>query len=148
MRLACYQPEIALNVGAMMRTCACFDAGLDIIEPCGFAFSVQAVKRSAMDYAQHVDIVRHASWDQFCESTQGRLILLTTRSQTPYWSFEFSSDDVLLVGQESAGVPQEVHAFVQHHATIPTNHKTRSLNVATAAAIVLSEARRQLLTVS
>ncbi|MBX2856181.1 MAG: tRNA (cytidine(34)-2'-O)-methyltransferase [Rhodobacteraceae bacterium] len=149
MRLAAYEPDIALNVGAMLRLCAGFDLGFDVIEPCGFPFSIKAVRRSAMDYAELVDIRRHTSWTAFqsarAEATDsGRLVLLTTRGARSYLDLEYQSGDVLLVGRESAGVPEHVHEAVDARVVIPMAPGARSLNVAMAAAVVTAEARRQL----
>lgn len=143
MRLACYQPDIALNVGAMIRICACFNAGIDIIEPCGFPFSLKAVRRAAMDYAAHTDIVRHVSWASFHQHTTSRIILLTTKTSNNIWNFNFQQNDTVLVGQESAGIPEDIHNMLEHRVTIPISLSTRSLNVSTAAAIALAEATRQ-----
>lgn len=149
MRLIAFQPDIALNLGALIRIAVCFDLRLEVIEPCGFPFSVKAVRRSAMDYADQVDLRRHRSWAAFQDErstappSPGRLILLTTQTLKPYHSIQFKSEDALLVGRESAGVPPEVHAAADEAITIPMAPGARSLNVATAAAIVAAEARRQ-----
>jgi len=143
-RLALYQPDMAPNTGAMMRLCACLGVGLDIIEPCGFVFDDRKLKRVAMDYVEHLDYVRHASWDAFKQHTQKRrIILLTTKAKTAYHQFMFRKDDILMVGRESAGVPLEVHQSVDAEIIIPMHASARSLNVGMAAAIVLSEALRQ-----
>ena len=144
MRIAAYQPDIALNVGALIRLCACLDAGLDVIEPCGFPFSVTAVRRSAMDYADLVEIRRHASWEAFNAHRDGRLILLTTAGATAHWDLDYRMDDILLVGRESAGAPPEVHAAADARVKVPMATGARSLNVAMAAAIVLAEAQRRM----
>lgn len=144
MRLALYQPDIAPNTGTMMRLCACFGIGMDIIEPCGFALDDAKMKRAAMDYIDHLDLTRHASWDVFEKQIGARrLILLTTRASQPYTAFAFRSDDILLVGRESAGVPEDVHHRADARVVIPIHQPLRSLNVALSAAIVLSEALRQ-----
>lgn len=145
LRVAAYQPDIAANLGAMVRICACFEAGLDVIEPCGFPYSDKAMRRAAMDYADKVDVIRHDSWDHFARGARaGRLVLLTTRADTPHWQFGFRPDDTLLVGRESAGVPDHVHDAAHARITIPMPGGGRSLNVAVSAGIVLSEVRRQL----
>lgn len=144
MRLVLYQPDIAPNTGTMMRLCACLGVGLDIIEPCGFVFDDQKLRRAAMDYVDHLDYQRHASWDQFqTQIKPRRLILLTTKSDLPYHRFSFQADDLLMVGRESAGVPDNVHAAADERILIPMKPHARSLNVALSAAIVLSEALRQ-----
>lgn len=147
-RLAAFQPDIAQNLGSMIRTCACLGVGLDVIEPCGFPFSVKALRRAAMDYADIAEIFRHDDWEAFVAgmgATRGgsRLVLLSTHGTTPYWGFGFTSRDVLLVGRESAGVPQKVVARADEVVTIPMPGGGRSLNVAVAAGMVLSEALRQ-----
>lgn len=143
-RLALYQPDIAQNVGSILRLCACFGVALDIIEPCGFPFDRQRVSRSALDYGGHAELSQHASWDAFRQAqAQARLVLLTTKAVQPYHAFSFQPGDILLLGRESAGVPEEVHAAAQARITIPIRAETRSLNVSHAAAIVLAEALRQ-----
>lgn len=144
MRLALYQPDMAPNTGTMMRLCACFGVGLDIIEPCGFVFDDRKLKRAAMDYIDRLDYTRHASWDEFKNSlAPRRLILLTTKASIPYHDFTFEPDDVLMVGRESAGVPDDVHAAAHMRVLIPMRPEVRSLNVAISASIVLAEALRQ-----
>ncbi|MBL4806826.1 MAG: tRNA (cytidine(34)-2'-O)-methyltransferase [Rhodobacteraceae bacterium] len=144
MRLAAFQPDIALNLGAMIRLCACFGVPLDVIEPCGFPFSVKALRRSAMDYADIAEIQRHVSWESFQETRKGRLILLSTKAAVPFWDFKFQPGDTLMTGRESAGVPDDVHAAADAAVIIPMPGGGRSLNVAMSAGMVLSEAARQL----
>lgn len=145
LRLAAYQPDIAPNLGAMIRVCACFDAGLDVIEPCGFALSDKALRRAAMDYADRAEVVRHRSWDAYRDAPRaGRLVLLSTRGATPLWDFGFRPGDTLMVGRETAGVPASVAAAADAALVIPMPGGGRSLNVAIAAAIGLAEALRQL----
>ena len=141
MRLALYEPDIPQNVGAMMRLCACLNVGMDIIEPCGFVWDEGKICRAGMDYIDHLQLTRHASWQAF--KPAGRLVLLTTKAAQPYTRFAFQPDDVLMVGRESAGVPDAVHQAVGARVIIPMNPACRSLNVATAAAMVLGEALRQ-----
>jgi len=142
MRLALYEPDIPQNTGALIRLGACFGTPLDIIEPCGFLWSDAKLKRAGMDYLQHADVVRHASWAAFAEARKGaRLVLLTTKGDQAYADFAFHPDDVLLLGRESEGVPDFVHAHAAARLRIPV--RARSLNVAQAGAIVLSEALRQ-----
>ena len=144
MRLALYQPDMAPNTGTMMRLCACLGVSLDIIEPCGFVFDDRKLKRAAMDYIDQLDCRRHASWEEFRSSlAPRRLVLLTTKADTAYNNFAFEPDDVLMVGRESAGVPDDVHAAADARILIPMRPEVRSLNVALSAAIVLSEALRQ-----
>ncbi len=145
LRLAVFQPDIAQNLGSMIRLCACFDVALDIIEPCGFPLSVKALRRSAMDYADIADITRHDSWDTYlAQKPAGRIILMTTVGATPIWDFEFKSGDTVLMGRESAGVPPEVHNRADARILIPMPGGGRSLNVAVSAGISIAEATRQL----
>jgi len=144
MRLALFQPDMPPNTGTMMRLCACFGISMDIVEPCGFPLDDARLKRAAMDYIDHLDLTRHRSWEDFnafCGSR--RLVLLTTKGDTPYTSYSFHADDILLVGRESAGVPESVHKRADARLVIPIKPPLRSLNVAISAAIVLGEALRQ-----
>ncbi len=146
MRLALYQPDIPQNLGAAIRLGACLGAGVEVIEPCGFPFSDRALRRAALDYGRAEDVVRHDGWTQFLQSPArraGRLALFTTRGAIPYLDFAFQPGDTLLFGRESAGVPDEVHAAADACVVIPIAPEARSLNLATAAAIALSEALRQ-----
>jgi tRNA (cytidine/uridine-2'-O-)-methyltransferase len=143
MRIALYQPEIPGNVGAVLRLAACFDVGVDIIEPCGFIFSDKRLKRAGMDYVDQVNIDRHADWDSFRKQVAGRLILLSSKSTKRLPDHDFLTDDVLLMGQESAGVPDAVRAACDGQVRIPLIPGMRSLNVAVATGIALSEALRQ-----
>lgn len=143
MRLAVFQPDIAANLGAIVRTCACLGIPVDVIEPCGFPFSVKSYRRAAMDYADLADITRHDDWDAFQAARQGRLILMTTRGAQPLESFTFQPVDTLLMGRESAGVPEYVHAAADAAVVIPTMPGTRSLNISVSAGIALWAARAQ-----
>lgn len=146
MRLALFQPDIPQNAGALMRLGAALGVALDIIEPCGFLFSDAALRRAGMDYIEHADVVRHASWDAFLAARRtagGRLVLLTTKAATAYTEFAYASDDVILLGRESAGVPPHVHEGTDVRLRIPLKPGMRSLNVAQAGAMVLGEALRQ-----
>lgn len=143
MRLALYQPDIPQNAGSLMRLGACLDVGIDVIEPCGFLLSDRNFRRAGMDYLKSADIRRHPSWEQFRQGFGGRLILLTTRGIMAYTEFAFQASDTLLVGRESAGVPDEVHQAADARLVIPLKPGLRSLNVAQAAAMVLGEALRQ-----
>ena len=145
--LALYQPDIAQNTGAMLRTCACLGVGAAIIEPAGFPVSDRHFRRAGMDYLDHVAIERHISWRAFSEwrrASGRRLILLTTSAEATLWDFAFRRDDILLVGRESAGVPQEVHDEADARIRIAIQPAMRSLNVGIAAAIALAEALRQI----
>jgi len=144
MRLALYQPDMPSNTGTMMRLCACLGVGLDIIEPCGFPLDDAKLKRAAMDYIEHLDYARHRSWEDFAAQIgERRLVLLTTKGAVPYTSFVFSNDDTLMVGRESAGVPDNVHERADARLIIPIKPPLRSLNVAISAAMTLGEALRQ-----
>jgi len=149
-RLALYEPDIPQNAGSLMRLGACLGVGIDIIEPCGFLLTDRNFRRAGMDYLKSADICRHASWAGFHgEFTAqqaprgGRLVLLTTKAEMPYFDFRFAPRDTLLLGRESAGVPDEVHAAADARLLIPLRPGLRSLNVAQAAAMVLGEALRQ-----
>lgn len=143
MRLAAYQPDNPRNLGAMIRLAACFGVPLDVVEPCGFPFSLKALRQSALDYADIAEIRRHDGWAMFRSALPGRLVLLTTASAPPLWQASFRPADTLLVGRESAGVPPEVHAAADLRVTVPMPGGGRSLNVAMAAAIALYESARQ-----
>lgn len=144
MRLALYQPDIAPNVGTMLRLGACLGVPVDIIEPCGFPFGARDLKRAVMDYAEAADVTRHVSWQEFTRNRPaGRLILLTTSAETTYTDFTFQESDTLLLGRESAGVPETVHSAVDQRLCIPMAPNMRSINVALSAAMVLGEALRQ-----
>ncbi len=140
LHLALYQPEIPQNVGTLMRLCACFKVTLHIIEPIGFLWDDKRLKRSQMDYMPALQ--RHLSWERFYPP--GRLLLLDTKGQTCYWDMRFEENDVLLLGQESMGVPSFVKDQCDHTLFIPMEKDCRSLNVAIAGAMVLGEAKRQL----
>jgi tRNA (cytidine/uridine-2'-O-)-methyltransferase len=143
MRLCLFEPEIAGNVGAVMRLGACFGVPIDLIEPMGFEWDDRRVRRTAMDYVDHVEVVRHVSFDAFRAATPGRLILFTTKGiQSPY-EFSFRSDDILLFGKESGGVPTNVAALSDAKLRIPIRAEVRSFNLATSAALALGEALRQ-----
>jgi tRNA (cytidine/uridine-2'-O-)-methyltransferase len=144
MRLALFQPDIAPTVGAMLRLCACLGVGADVIEPCGFVWSDARLKRAGMDYLDRVALRRHPSWDAYrAARCPGRLVLLTTRGDSALPGFAFRADDTLMVGRESAGVPNEVHAAADARLVIPMAPGARSLNVALAATLALGEALRQ-----
>ena len=143
MRLCLFEPEIAGNVGAVMRLGACFGVPVDLIEPMGFAWDDKSVRRTAMDYIDHVEVARHPSFDAFREATPGRLILFTTKGDKSPYEFDFQPDDILLFGKESGGVPPDVAAASDATLRIPIRAEVRSFNLATAAALALGEALRQ-----
>ncbi|RVU05902.1 tRNA (cytidine(34)-2'-O)-methyltransferase [Novosphingobium umbonatum] len=144
MRIALFEPEIAGNVGAVMRLCACMGAGVDLIEPMGFAWDDKRVRRTAMDYIDHVSVTRHADFAAF-QATIGssRLVLFTTKTtQSPY-DFAFRPDDILLFGKESAGTPADIADQCHAKLRLPMRPQVRSMNLATSAALALGEGLRQ-----
>lgn len=143
MRIALYQPEIAGNVGAILRTCACFGVAVDLIEPMGFVWDDKRVARAAMDYIDHVSITRHAGWDAFLPTVTGRIALFTTRGAARLDETEFRADDVLLFGNEGSGAPDTVHARADLRVRIPIRAEVRSINLSVSAGIALAEALRQ-----
>ena len=144
MRLALYQPDIPQNLGAFIRLAACMATPLDIIEPCGFPVDDKRMRRAAMDYYDRAHIVRHASWDAFRrDRPAGRLVLLTTSGEAIFPQVKFEASDILLMGRESAGVPDHVHALADLRLRVPLAAGLRSLNVAVVAAMVLGEGLRQ-----
>ena len=144
MRIALFEPEIAGNVGAVLRLGACLGAAVDLIEPMGFEWDDRRVRRTAMDYIDHVSVTRHAGFEAFRSSVgEGRLVLFTTRAERSPYDFTFRSDDILLFGKESAGVPAAVAEACHERVRIPMRAEVRSLNLATSAALALGEALRQ-----
>jgi tRNA (cytidine/uridine-2'-O-)-methyltransferase len=144
MRIALFEPEIAGNVGAVLRLGACLGAAVDLIEPLGFAWDDRRVRRAAMDYIDHVAIVRHAGFEAFRSAIGSRrLVLFTTKSRQSAYEFTFQADDVLLFGKESAGVPAEIADACDARVRIPMRPQVRSMNLATSAALALGEAMRQ-----
>jgi len=148
MRLALFEPDIAQNAGTMMRLAACLGVAVDLIEPCGFIVGDAKFRRSAMDYLDRLDLTRHRSWDAFqaarlARPRPGRLVLLTTKADRRYVDVGFAADDTLLVGRESAGVPDAVHQAADLRVIVPMQPALRSINVALAAAMVVGEALRQ-----
>ncbi|GEO15508.1 tRNA (cytidine(34)-2'-O)-methyltransferase [Microvirga aerophila] len=145
-RLAIYQPDIPQNTGTMLRLTACLGVPVEIIEPAGFDVSDRNLRRSGMDYLERAAITRHVSWTSFETWRQGagaRLVLATTKAAIPYAEFAYDLDDIILVGRESAGVPDEVHQAADARIVIPMRPGLRSLNVAITAAMILGEALRQ-----
>jgi len=144
MRIALYQPEIAGNVGAVLRLGACFGVAVDLIEPMGFAWDDRRVRRAAMDYIDQVEVRCHADFAAFRVANDGaRLILLSTKATTSLYEAKFRDDDILVFGKESGGVPPQVAAACDAAVRIPLRREVRSFNLATAAAIALGEALRQ-----
>lgn len=149
MRLALFQPDIPQNTGTLLRLGACLDLPIDIIEPCGFIFNERAMKRAGMDYLNLANYRRHNSWQDFLEYREqhpqeyGRLVLMTTKANIPYTDFKFEPNDIILMGRESAGVPDSIHQMVDSRLIIPMNQNARSINVAVSAVMVIGEALRQ-----
>lgn len=146
MRIALYQPDIPQNTGTLIRLSACMGTPVDIIEPCGFPFSIKALRRAGLDYLEAAEIAHHVDWTAFQAHPargEGRLVLLSTRAALPYTDFTFLPGDTLLLGRESAGVPDDVHQAADARVVIPMAPGQRSLNVALAAVMVLGEALRQ-----
>jgi len=149
MRLALFQPDIPQNTGTLLRLGACLDLPIDIIEPCGFLFNEKSLLRAGMDYLDFASYRRHDSWESFLRfradnpKEYGRIVLMTTHASQPYTDFEFKENDIILMGRESAGVPDEVHQTADARITIPMNPQARSINMAVSAAMAVSEALRQ-----
>ncbi len=144
MQLALFEPDIPQNLGAFIRLSACLDVPLHVIEPCGFPVDDKRMRRASMDYYDLATLVRHASWTSFQRDRPGgRLVLLTTTGAVPLPQARFEADDILLLGRESAGVPADVHDAAGLRVRVPLKKGARSLNVALAGAMVLSEALRQ-----
>lgn len=146
LRIALYQPDIPGNTGTILRMAACFGIGVDVIEPAGFDLSDRALKRAGMDYLEQAALTRHADWQTFQEwrfAEKRRLLLFSTKAADPYTRFAFRRGDILLLGRESAGVPEEVHSAADARLIIPMVPGARSLNLALSAAIAAGEALRQ-----
>ncbi|OYY89366.1 MAG: rRNA methyltransferase [Sphingomonas sp. 28-66-16] len=144
MRFALFEPDIAGNVGTILRLGACLDIGVDLIEPMGFAYSDRSLARAGMDYAAHASVRRHVDWAAFDAQVTGRIVLLSTRGTTRIDAVRFDPGDVLLLGAESSGVPAMVHDRADVTLNIPLVPGRRSLNVAVAAAMAAAEALRQI----
>ena len=144
-KIALYEPDIPQNTAAIIRTCACLGTKLEIIEPCGFLLSDKRFKRVVMDYMDLEKIEFYQSSEKFFEEKQNqRIVLMTTKGSMSYTKFKFKSDDTILFGRESAGVPEKVHKLIKDRLKIPMNDKLRSLNIASSVAIVLAESLRQI----
>jgi len=142
--IALYQPDIPQNTAAIIRLCSCFDTTLEIIEPCGFNLKDKRLKRVAMDYLDKSKIITHESYENFLSKKKNsRVILMTTKANKNYDNFKFNQMDTILFGRESEGVPKIVHEKSHHRLKIPLKNDARSLNIAMAAAITLSEAIKQ-----
>ena len=148
MRIALYQPDIPQNTGTILRMAACLGVAVDVIGPTGFDMSDRSLKRAGLDYLEHVDLTRHTSFAAFeagrsVAEPKQRLVLLTSHGAVSHLDFVFAASDILMLGRESAGVPETVHEVVDGRVRIPMQAGLRSLNIAVAAAIVLGEALRQ-----
>lgn len=144
MRIALFEPEIAGNVGAVLRLGACLGVAVDLIEPMGFEWDDRRVRRTAMDYIDHVSVTRHAGFDAFQATLSGaRLILFTTKAAESAYELAYRPDDVLLFGKESAGVPPSVAEACDARVRLPIRREVRSMNLASAAALALGEALRR-----
>ena len=146
MRLALYQPDIPQNTGTILRMAACLGVGVDVIGPAGFDMSDRSLRRAGLDYLDHVELVRHVDWAAFEGARQqrrARLVLATTRGSVPHTTAQYLTSDILLLGRESAGVPEHVHAAAALRVRIPMLEGLRSLNIAVASALILGEALRQ-----
>lgn len=146
-RLALYQPDIPQNAGTLLRLGACLGFDLDVVEPCGFLWDDRRMRRAGMDYLDRVAVARHCGWSSFDQARRAagrRLVLLTTQGGTRLDAFAFQPLDVIMVGRESAGVPDEVAACADVGLRIPMRAGVRSLNVALAATLAMGEAFRQL----
>ncbi len=142
--IALFQPDIPQNTAATIRLCACLNATLEIIEPCGFQFDEKRLKSIYMDYYKNCKIIRHQSFEDFIKTKKNkRIILLTTKAKKNYYNFNFKKNDTILFGRESAGAPEFVHEIADARLKIPISKNTRSLNVVNSISIVLSEALRQ-----
>ena len=144
-KIALYEPDIPQNTAAIIRTCACLGAKLEIIEPCGFLLSDKRFKRVVMDYMDYSQIEFYQSSEKFFEAKKKqRIVLMTTKGSINYTKFKFKPDDTILFGRESAGVPKKVHKIIKNRLKIPMNNQVRSLNIASSVAIVLAESLRQI----
>ena len=144
-KIALYEPDIPQNTAAIIRTCACLGAKLEIIEPCGFLLNDKRFKRVVMDYMNEDEIDYYQSSEQIFEVKKDqRIILMTTKASISYTEFKFEMSDTILFGRESAGVPENIHKSIDHKLKIPMNNQVRSLNIASSVAIVLAESLRQI----
>ncbi len=143
-KIALFEPDIPQNTAAIIRTCACLGAKLEIIEPCGFLLSDKRFKRVVMDYIDEKEIKFYQSLDDFFKHKKNRrIILMTTKASMSYTKFKFEKNDTILFGRESAGVPENVHKIIKHRLKIPMKNNMRSLNIATSVGIILAESLKQ-----
>ena len=143
-KIALFEPDIPQNTAAIIRTCACLGANLEIIEPCGFLLSDKRFKRVVMDYIEEKNIKFHKSFNEFLNSKENqRIVLMTTKASISYTKFKFDENDTILFGRESAGVPEFVHKMINNRLKIPMRNNKRSLNISSSVAIILAECLKQ-----
>ncbi len=143
-KIALFEPDIPQNTAAIIRTCACLGAKLEIIEPCGFLLNDKRLKRIVMDYMDEKEIKIYKSSNHFFQSKKNqRIVLMTTKASVSYTKFKFDKNDTILFGRESAGVPEKVHSTIKNKLKIPMQNNARSLNIATSVAIILAETLKQ-----
>ncbi len=143
-KIALFEPDIPQNTAAIIRTCACLGAKLEIIEPCGFLFSDKRFKRVVMDYMDEKEITYYQSSEDFLKSKKNqRIVLMTTKASVSYTKFKFNKNDTILFGRESAGVPENIHKQVKDRLKIPMKNNMRSLNISSSVAIILAESLKQ-----
>ena len=143
-KIALFEPDIPQNTAAIIRTCACLGAKLEIIEPCGFRLNDKRFKRVVMDYMNEKEIKFYPSYEDFFNSKKNeRIILMTTKSAFSYTKFKFDTNDTILFGRESAGVPEKIHKLIKNRLKIPMKNNKRSLNIASSVAIILAESLKQ-----
>ena len=144
-KIALFEPDIPQNTAAIIRTCACLGAKLEIIEPCGFLLTDKRFKRVVMDYMDEKEIRFYKSYDHFLESKKNqRIILMTTKASVSYTTFKFDKNDTILFGRESAGVPDKIHKLIKNRLKIPMKNNKRSLNIASSVSIILAESIKQI----
>ena len=145
LKIALFEPDIPQNTAAIIRTCACLGAKLEIIEPCGFLLTDKRFKRVVMDYMDEKEITLYQSSDHFFKSKKNqRIILMTTKASESYTNFKFDKNDTILFGRESAGVPDKIHKLIKNRLKIPMKNNKRSLNIASSVAIILAESLKQM----
>ena len=143
-KIALFEPDIPQNTAAIIRTCACLGAKLEIIEPCGFLLSDKRFKRVVMDYMDEKEITYYQSSEDFFKSKKNqRIVLMTTKASVSYTEFKFNKKDTILFGRESAGVPENIHKQVKDRLKIPMKNNMRSLNISSSVAIILAESLKQ-----
>ena len=143
-KIALFEPDIPQNTAAIIRTCACLGAKLEIIEPCGFLLTDKRFKRVVMDYMEEKEIKFYQSFDNFLdEKKDQRIVLMTTKASISYTNFKFDTNDTILFGRESAGVPENIHKIIKNKLKIPMKNNMRSLNIASSVAIILAESLKQ-----